>query len=554
MTSRRIRAVVVAAILLTTWVLVATASRDAAESCTGLVGKTISASAIGLPSTGASVRSATLVHASASISVEYCKVLGVISPVDPSAPDISFQVNLPAVWNGKAVQYGGGGFNGTLITGDTPFRGLDVPPDMPPPLAQGYATFGTDSGHQVSTLHEIQAFALNDEALINFAYASYKKAHDVAVTLIASRYDRVPSRVYYLGGSEGGREGLAMAQRFPADYDGVVSVVPVISWVGLQTAGNRSGIVQQKGGWLSANKLALLRKGVLAACDNLDGLADGIIGNYERCGSVFDAATLRCPTGGDEGDACLSDPQLTAVNTLHAPYEFPFSVANGVKAYPGFGYGGEDQPGGLSAWVSAARPATFPSPPGSGQGQQWYYGNGAIRYFIARDPMFNPLEYSPDRYADRVRDISRLMDSTDPDLAAFAARGGKLIMKENMADYAQSPFAGIAYYKSVVARMSQTAVDRFFRLYVTPGTNHGGSGVSSTTGAPIPQYVDLLGLLDAWVEKGEPPADALIQTSRATTPPFIVTASRPMCRYPNFPRYIGSGDPNSASSFSCVSP
>jgi feruloyl esterase len=127
-------------------------------------------------------------------------------------------------------------------------------------------------------------------------------------------------------------------------------------------------------------------------------------------------------------------------------------------------------------------------------------------------------------------------------------------MKENMADYAQSPFAGIAYYRSVVAKMTQTVVDRFIRLYAAPGTNHGGSGVSGTTGSPVPQYVDLLSVLDAWVDKEQAPADALIQTAQGTTSPFGVTASRPMCRYPKYPHYSGSGNPNSAPSFTCVEP
>jgi feruloyl esterase len=344
-----------------------------------------------------------------------------------------------------------------------------------------------------------------------------------------------------------------MAQRFPADYDGVVSVVPVISWVGLQVAGNRSGIVQQNGGWLPATKVAVLRKAVVTACDNIDGLEDGIISNYEKCGSVFSTATLRCPSN-QESDTCLTNAQLAAVDVLHSPYQFKFSLANGVMAYPGFGYGGEDQPGGASQWVWGAKPAAFPAPQGSGQGQAWYYGNGAIRFFIVRDPKFNPLEFSPDAHAERMRNISGLMDSTNPDLSAFAARGGKLIMKENMADYAQSPFAGIGYYKSVVERMGQPVVDRFFRLYVAPGANHGGRGVSGTSGAPIPQYVDLLSILDAWVDMGQAPSDAPIQTTQDPTAPFAVTAARPMCRYPRFPRYIGSGNPNSASSFTCVAP
>ncbi len=523
---------------------------DAAESCAELSGKVIEASAIGLPSTGARVTSATMVNPSASIPIEYCKVLGVIRPVDAAAPDITFQVNLPTAWNGKAVQYGGGGFNGTLITGENALR--DAPPNVARPLAQGYATFGTDSGHKTSDTAEIQAFALNDEALINFAYASYKKTRDIAVQLMVSRYDRAPSKLYYFGGSEGGREGLAMAQRFPADYDGVVSVVPVISWTALQMAGTRNGIVQQNGGWLPPTKVTLLRKAVVAACDPLDGLADGVINHYEQCGAVFNASTLRCRDDSHENDACLTDVQLTAVNTLHSPYQLTFSLAHGVTLYPGFGFGGEDQPGGAMQWVWGDNPAAFPSPRGSGQGQAWYFGNGAVRYFIARDPNFNPLTDSTDLYADRMRYVADLMDATNPDLSAFAARGGKLIMKENMADYAQSPFAGIAYHRSVLNKMGHSIVDHFFRLYVVPGVNHGGSGVSGTDGAAIPQYVDMLGMLDAWADRREAPPDAPILTALSTNQPAVVSASRPMCRYPAFPRYMGSGDPNAASSFSCA--
>jgi feruloyl esterase len=149
-------------------------------------------------------------------------------------------------------------------------------------------------------------------------------------------------------------------------------------------------------------------------------------------------------------------------------------------------------------------------------------------------------------------EISALMDSTDPDLSAFQARGGKLILKENTADYAQSPFAGIEYYKSVVARMGQEAADRFIRLYVSPGSNHSGTGVRGTDGSPIPQHVDLLAALDAWVEKNEAPGDHLVQTSQTTQPPFTVLSSRPMCRYPGYPRYNGSGDPLQAVSYRCA--
>jgi feruloyl esterase len=480
---------------------------------------------------------------------EFCKVIGTIAPLDPSAPVITFELNLPTAWNGKALQYGGGGFNGTLVTALGP--ALDAPPGAPTPLAQGYLTFGTDSGHQASSLPEPQAFALNDEALQNFAYGAYKKVRDVAVEVATLRYGRRPARLYYMGTSEGGREGLTMAQRFPTDYDGIISRVPVINWTALQHAGHRSGLTQQRGGWLNPSKVTLVGRSILQACDALDGLSDGIVSNYLACGSAFKAEALRCPTGTDEGDICLSNPQVAALDAVHAPFEFSFDLENGVRAYPGFGYGGEAQAGGFPQWVTGGRAAVFPaSTGGAALGQQWSFGNAVIRYFVLRNSQADPFAYAPEQHSDRVRQISALMDSTNPDLSAFARRGGKIIVKEHMADYAQSPFAGIRYYQSVVAKMGQVAVDQFMRLYVTPGVNHGGAGVSSITGEPVPQYDDLLDALDGWVERKAPPGD-LVQTSVDPSPPSAVTASRPMCRFPAFPRYRGSGDPKKATSFTC---
>jgi feruloyl esterase len=185
--------------------------------CPALAGRNIEPTFIGLPSGSARIVSATVerLHGSPTMpepSIAYCKVLGEIAPLDPAAPAIHFEVNLPEQWNGKAVQYGGGGFNGVLITGLDPLR--DARLDTPVPVARGYATWGTDSGHESAKLPEIQAFALNAEALENYAFASYKKVHDVAVTLVRERYGSSPRHIYYYGGSEGGREAITMAQRF----------------------------------------------------------------------------------------------------------------------------------------------------------------------------------------------------------------------------------------------------------------------------------------------------------------------------------------------------
>jgi feruloyl esterase len=519
------------------------------DACVGLAGLTVDASRIGLPSRGARVESAQRVAASAaSLAADgtprpalpaHCRVLGMLAPSDPAAPPIRFQLNLPADWNRKAVQFGGGGFNGVLVSGlgQVP----SAPSDAPVPLARGYATFGTDSGHQAAAGVEPQAFALNDEALVNFAYASYKKVRDAAQAIIARYYGAAAARTYYVGSSEGGREGLSMAQRFPADYDGVFSRVPVINWVGLQSAGTRSGFHLRGPGWLNPAKVRLVHDAVLKACDALDGLADGIVSRYERCGQAFTPVTLRCRGGADAGDHCLSDGQVVAVGMLHAAYHFTFELANGVTAYPGWGYGGENLPGGWTLWWSGKSSPTTPASPDNGR--QHLFGSGTVRYFFARDPSYDPINYYPVAFRERLRYVSGLMDATDPDLSAFMNRGGKLIVLEHSADYAQSPFAGIAYVESVRQRLGAANADRFLRLYVTPGADHGGQGV--------PHGVDMLSILDGWVDNGRAPADTLVQTAHDATPPFAVTSSRPLCRYPDYPHYQG-GDPKQAGSFRCV--
>jgi feruloyl esterase len=539
------------------------AARDARAACAALAAP-IAPAAIGLPTRGATIESATLFAPSPEAPTsplpfvppppeavivpampEHCRVLGRIEPVDPQAPAIRFEVNLPSDWNGRSLQLGGGGFNGVLITG------LALPPDAridrPGPLAHGFVTVGTDSGHQNAPGVPLQAFALNDEALENFAHAAYKKVRDVSVELMRRRYGAAPRRLYFMGSSEGGREGLTMAQRYPGDFDGIFSRVPVIHWTGLQAAGTRMGETQMGAGWLSPAHVKLIGDAVLAQCDRLDQLPDGIVGNVEACRVSVDLTALRCPNG-SAGERCLSDPQLAAWRTLHAPYEFAFPLSNGVTRYPGWGYGGEaaggsGPVGGYVSWQSGTAPQTLPATPQSSRA--WLYGSGAVQYFFIGDGSADPRGFDPLRHRERVLRISRLMDSTDPDLSAFRAHGGKLVVAEHLADYAQSPFAGIEYWRSVVATLGVGASDDFMRLYTTPGADHVG------TGAPVD--VDMLQVLVDWVEQGRPPQD-LVQVSLAAAPPHAELRSRPMCRWPAYPRYRGYGDADRASSFDCAHP
>jgi hypothetical protein len=527
--------------------------------CAGLTGKTIDAKSIGasagLISGAASISSATFTAAS-PISVaaagptpaatitpampDHCRVLGKIAPVDPNAPPIQFQVNLPAQWNGRSVQFGGGGFNGVLITGLGLVPGAQY--NAPAPLAQGYITYGTDSGHQNQPNVPVQAFALNDEALVNFAHASYKKVRDVAVALAQMTYGQAPSKIYFVGSSEGGREGLTMAQRYPKDFNGIFARVLVINWTGLQHAGLKDGLALMNGGWMNPAQVKLVHNAVLQACDADDGLSDGIISHVKACASKFDYNTLLCKA--DPSDTCLTAKQVAAIRTLNAPVQMSFALPNGVRTYPGRGPSGEDNlaygpTGGWLAWYTGKSAPTLPPKPDNGIA--WLYGGGAISYFYAGDANYDITKYKPEDHQTRLQKVAALMDSTNPDLSAFNAAGGKLILLDHMADYAKSPYATIAYFESVQQRMGAANVANFARFYTAPNVDHVGAGA--------PALFDPLGMLAAWVEKGSAPNQVQVIEQNAKAP-FEVIRSRPLCEWPKWPKYTGK-EPNNAASFTC---
>ena len=209
------------------------------------------------------------------------------------APDIEFEVNLPSEWNGRMLQLGGGGYDGNLVTGLTPYP--SEPAGQPTPLAAGYVTLGSDSGHK-SRMGFDGSFALNDEARLNFGQLSVKKTHDAAMFLVKSYYKRVPKRSYFIGGSQGGHEALVAAALYPADYDGVVANFPAYNVTLLQLSGVpiAKALYDNGGkGWLNPAKVKLLTDAVYAACDKLDGAEDGIISDIAACNRTFTLETVR---------------------------------------------------------------------------------------------------------------------------------------------------------------------------------------------------------------------------------------------------------------------
>jgi hypothetical protein len=303
-------------------------------ACAALSGAVIPAGQIGLPTSGAHVVSATF-SPTAAASPAYCKVLAQIAPVDPQAQPITVQLNLPSAWNGKAVQMGGGGLDGFLVTAEGPGPGANA---QPTPLSIGYATFGSDGGHSVANPFDADGQAkafMNDEVLVNYGGAQLKKTHDLAMALIRSRYGHAPRRTYFIGGSEGGNEALAVVQRWGEDYDGAIAFYPAAGGVPMVVGlGRDARALAAPGAYPDPAKQALLHRAVVAACDAGDGAADGIVSNPAAC--AFDVASLRCPTGGDEGDACLSDAQIAALKVMNTDVHLGYPLASGETGIAGY--------------------------------------------------------------------------------------------------------------------------------------------------------------------------------------------------------------------------
>lgn len=540
-------------------------------SCVQLNGMPIPAASIGLPTTGATVTSTEVVAATGTGTAavgEYCKVLGDINPVDPTAPKIKFQLNLPTNWNNKAMMFGGGGYNGTISTGvgNVPAG----PADQLTPLGRGYATFGSDSGHQAdATTSRDGRFGQNDEALNNFGSDALKKTRDVAMSLINMRYASKPQRAYFAGGSTGGREALLAVSNWPQDWDGAIVLYPAWDAVSLDLHfGNMTRELAKPGAYPNEQKRAALFEASLQACDALDGVADRVVSNTSACNATFDPATatlnglpLRCAGGADTGNTCLSDAQINSFKVLNSPTRFNYALASGETSYPGFNAWGSDfgrtlpndatagqkafQPTIITLALGTDQPA-FPmpgvtsttSPPyGSTFWDQW------VRYFVTRNANFNSLTLdpaNPGTFQSRIVQLSGIQEAYKADLSAFQTKGGKILMAHGTNDVLVSNRATQRYFQRLQTAMGNDKVKSFLRYYEIPGYGHAASTVFNAAW-------DSLTTLESWVERGTTPGAQIV-----TDTVGVSGRTRPLCEYPTFPRYNGSGDVNLAASYSCA--
>jgi feruloyl esterase len=550
-------------------------AQSTASQCTvEQLGSAIPTSAVGLP-----VRSVTLsppvwVEAANGVPA-HCRVDGVMAPVDtaPTARPINFRVLLPASWNRRAAQIGGGGMNGIV-----PNLAGGAPGQPPSPFARGLATYGSDSGHQAAFgrgrggatpagVNYGDDWALNEEAIANLGYAQMKKTHDAAMVLIERMYGARPQFNYYIGTSQGGREALTMAQRYPADYDGVAANVPIVGFSSLMLAPELIRIHEKPlANWVTPAKVNAIRTEFMRQCDGLDGLADGIINHYMACRAIFDVkqgarnrhpwAAKRCPNNVDPNPAdtsaaaCLTDGQISTLEFVYSRYPFATPLAHGTKTF-GMWVPNTD-PSGSGLIVNAR----FNGQEGAPEGAPMHAHLGVLGVtgFLMKDLAANPLSYVEGGPLNgRRQALSAILDGTNPDLSAFQKRGGKMIVTIGTNDTLASPGAQLDYFQSVVDKMGRASVDRFARFFVMPQTGHGLSGTNyGVTGEgkeipaqPIPNRYDQIGLLFDWVEKGVAPGLSVTLTAGEK--------SLPLCSYPSYPRFQ-AGPAAEATSYRCTQP
>jgi feruloyl esterase len=542
--------------------------------CTGTrVGNAIPVASIGEPVKSVTLAAPVWIEADSGAPA-HCRVDGLMAPIssDSTARPINFRVVLPAVWNGRAAQLGGGGMNGII-----PNLTTAAPAGAPSVLERGLVTYGSDSGHQMAFGRGRGAvppgtslsddWALNEEAIANLGYAQMKKTHDAAMVLIERMYGERPRFNYYIGGSQGGREALTVAQRYPADYDGVSAVVPIVSFSSLMLAPELIRIHKKPlANWVTPAKIDAIRGEFIRQCDELDGLADGIINNYMACRAIFDVTqgarsrhpwtAKRCPNNVDPNPAdttagaCLTDGQISTLEFVYARYPFATPLANGTETF-GMWLPNTDPSG--SGLILKDRFASQEGAP-AGAPMHSHLGVLGVTGFLMKDLSANPLDYTEGGTFERRRhELAAILDATNPDLSAFQKRGGKMIVTIGTNDTLASPGAQLDYYQSVLNKMGRASVDQFARLFVMPQTGHGLSGTNHNADAkgraipsvPIPNRYDQVGLLFDWVEHGVAPGMSVTVTAGEK--------SLPLCSYPTYPKYQ-TGSPGVAASYVCAQP
>ena len=467
------------------------------------------------------------------VTVPFCRVVGLATPTSDSK--VGFEVWMPPLntWNGKFQGVGSGSSAGSIATAA-----------MLVALMDGYAAMATDNGHVTDATRPNgaaeQTWALgHPEKMIDFAYRGLHVATVAGKSVTQSFYSKAASKSYFVGCSQGGHHALMEASRYADDYDGIVAGAPAWQWANLMVAELWNSMPALKDPTaITAPKMTLLNNAVVAACDALDGVTDGVIDDPRKC--TYDPAVLQC-TGADSA-TCLTSVQVAAAKQIYGGAKY----ANGTTIFPPYTRGSE------LGWTSLYTGAT---PGGSG----WDF----FRYSAFQTPTFNNSTFNFDSDTDRAMNtlvagepLSSVYNAT-ANLTPFQTRGGKLIIYHGWADQQISPSSSLDYYQRVVSSVGQPVTDSFLKMFMMPGIGHcsGGPGVAKiggSTGAAASADADhdVVRALDRWVTQGIAPA-SLIGTRLESAP--ITARTRPLCAYPKVAKYKGSGSIDDAANFSCAS-
>ena len=463
----------------------------------------------------------------------FCRVTIAATPSADS--NIPIEVWMPeSGWNGRFRGQGNGGFAGEI---NYALMALAT--------SQGYATAGTDTGHKGDSTDATWSVG-HPEKVIDFGYRAIDLMTTNAKTVIDAYYHKPVAHAYFASCSDGGREALMEAQRFPLDYDGILAGAPAYNWTNLVTNGvhKYQQMTRSSISYIKATQIPAISAAVNAACDAQDGVKDGVLNDPRQCS--FKPESLLCKDG-QSGDSCLNPDQVSTLKTLYGPT----LDRAGKQVYPASLPGGEDGPGGWGTWVLGSEP---------GKSLGYAFGQNYFGYMVYGDPGWNYKTFNVDDGLKEARaKTAAALNATDPKLSAFQKHGGKLILYHGWNDPAISPLGTIEYYQQVQQANHDAA--GFVDLFMVPGMQHcmGGPGATSFgqfgyrpgTGPEDARHDLSLGL-EEWVEQGKKPQQVIaakLEVKGDAAP--IITMTRPLCTYPMVAQYKGSGDTSDAASFVC---
>jgi hypothetical protein len=461
----------------------------------------------------------------------FCRVVAEAKPTADS--NIRLEVWLPASgWNGKLQGIGNGGFAGQI---DYMQLGAAV--------TKAYAATATNTGHEGTPIDSTWAMG-HPERVVDFGHRGIHEMTRVAKELAHAFYGKNPQRSYFAGCSDGGREALMEAQRYPADYDGILAGAPANNWTALLSTAvsDTQALTLDKASFIPAAKIPAISAAVLKACDDLDGVRDGILNDPRQC--HFDPTAIQCKAGEDT-DQCLTAAQSAALKKIYAGLH----DAQEHELFPGYLPGAENGPGGWALWIMGPAPA---------KSLMAFFGLGFYANMVYEDSAWDYKTFTVESGFNAAHEkTAKALDAGDADLEPFKKRGGKLILYHGWNDPAIPALSTVRYYDQVIAKMGQGNADSFLRLYMIPGMQHCDNGPGADSFGQVGQLVfddpqhSVDAALEQWVEKGTEPG-TIIASKYAGDDRQPPQMTRPLCAYPQSTKYKGSGDPNDAANFKCT--